>query len=148
MKVDDHSQLYVLHKRAPIAHFTGTIRIESTQGTVKVLCAKRRRYTEHHLDSLEKKKTGKMDAMTWLRIRASPTEHLSSTVQAAIYTGMGVLILGLIVGLCILLVRAKRNHERLMADLEEIPSPIHVQCSGAIRSSHLMRNQDGAHSHP
>jgi hypothetical protein len=54
-----------------------------------------------------------------LRIRASPGAHLSPVAQAAVWTGMGLVILGLIVGLCILLVRAKRNHQRMMADLEE-----------------------------
>ncbi|KAF2021153.1 hypothetical protein BU24DRAFT_469931 [Aaosphaeria arxii CBS 175.79] len=58
--------------------------------------------------------------MTVVHERAATTATgLSSTALAAILTGVGIVLLGLLIGLVVLLIRAVRNHKRLLADLEE-----------------------------
>ncbi|KAF2179787.1 hypothetical protein K469DRAFT_673538, partial [Zopfia rhizophila CBS 207.26] len=57
--------------------------------------------------------------MAPLRIRAAAPSQFSSTALAAVLTGVGIFISGLLIGLVVLLVRAVRTHKRLLADLEE-----------------------------
>lgn len=57
--------------------------------------------------------------MGMYEIRAADMAQLSTTALAAILTGVGVVILVLLISLVILLVRAVRTHKRLLADLEE-----------------------------
>lgn len=51
--------------------------------------------------------------------RAAPGAQLSTTALIAILTGVGVVVLGLVVGLVVSLIRAIRTHRRLLVDLEE-----------------------------
>ncbi|ORY19128.1 hypothetical protein BCR34DRAFT_206612 [Clohesyomyces aquaticus] len=57
--------------------------------------------------------------MTMLSVRVAPSSHLSSTAQAAIFTGLGVIIFGLIIGFVLLIIRARREQKRFLKDLEE-----------------------------
>ncbi|KAF1848068.1 uncharacterized protein K460DRAFT_393240 [Cucurbitaria berberidis CBS 394.84] len=57
--------------------------------------------------------------MASLKSRAAPSGQLSTTAIAAIVTGIGVVMLCLLVALIFLLVRAVKKHKQLLADLEE-----------------------------
>ncbi|CAO2647365.1 Nn.00g082870.m01.CDS01 [Neocucurbitaria sp. VM-36] len=57
--------------------------------------------------------------MALLKPRAAASGQLSTTAIAAIVTGIGVVMLCLLVALIFLLVRAVKKHKQLLADLEE-----------------------------
>ncbi|PSN74066.1 hypothetical protein BS50DRAFT_539097 [Corynespora cassiicola Philippines] len=57
--------------------------------------------------------------MEFLERREAPVAQMSTTAFAAIVTGVGVTMLGLIVIFVLKLISATRTHKRLLADLEE-----------------------------
>ncbi|KAF2467882.1 uncharacterized protein BDR25DRAFT_395074 [Lindgomyces ingoldianus] len=57
--------------------------------------------------------------MASIGIRTTASGQLSSTALAAVLTGVGVVILGLLISLVFLLCRAVRTHNRYLKDLEE-----------------------------